>query len=152
LVTVKSCDSCGLRNKNYSPKDASSALPKPLVEPSSIREFLMKQILVILSSLLVSSFAFAADEVQPQQQQQYQPVCVNEAAQAAQILFSLNNGGVSEFNTEYLMVDAAPVEEGGYEVFDFTMTLTDGTKSTPYRVTTAIAGCKVISFETPFAN
>lgn len=111
----------------------------------------MKQVLVILSTLLLSSVAFTADETPVQPQQQYQPVCLNEAAQAAQILFSLNNGNVTEFNTEYIIVDANP-EEGGYEVYDFTMTLPDGIKISAYRLTTSIKGCKVIDFETPFEN
>ena len=49
----------------------------------------MKQMLIILSALIVSSLSFAADDVQPQQQQ-YQPVCVQEAQNAAHVLFLLN--------------------------------------------------------------
>ncbi|AZZ37015.1 hypothetical protein CIK05_09490 [Bdellovibrio sp. qaytius] len=113
----------------------------------------MKQTLVILSTLLVSTFAFAADTVeQPAEQQQYQPVCHNEAVQAAQVLFSLNNKTTVGLELKDVqIIDAANAPEGGYEVYDVVIAL-NGVTHSPYRITTSLKGCTILSFEMPFEN
>ena len=109
----------------------------------------MKQILVILSVLLVSTFALAAEPAEPAQTQ---AICAEEAFQVAQILFAMNNKTDQGIEIESgQIVDFSHVEDGGYEVFEFIFKL-NGEAHTPYRVTTSIKDCKVISFETPFAN
>lgn len=105
----------------------------------------MKQILVILSALLVSSFAFSAEQQKP-----IQVVCAAQAVKAAEALFTLNNK-TTEFTSEVQLVDIAHVEEGGYEVYDVIFT-SQGVTHSPYRVTTNIDACLVISFEMPFAG
>lgn len=104
----------------------------------------MKQILVILSTLLISSFAFSAEE------QPIQVVCVAEAVKAAEALFTLNNK-TTEFTSTVELVDIAHVQEGGYEVYDVIFT-SKGVQHSPYRVTTNIDACLVINFEMPFAG
>lgn len=106
----------------------------------------MKQILVILSTLLLSSVAFSAEE----QQKPIQVVCVAEAVKAAEALFALNNK-TTEFTSTVELVDIAHVEEGGYEVYDVIFT-SKGVQHSPYRVTTNIDACLVINFEMPFAG
>lgn len=106
----------------------------------------MKQILVILSTLLLSSFAFSAEDAQ----KPIQVVCVAEAVKAAEALFTLNNK-TTEFTSAVSLVDIAHVEEGGYEVYDVVFT-SKGVEHSPYRVTTSIDACLVISFEMPFAG
>ena len=111
----------------------------------------MKQMLVILSALLLSNLAFAADDVQPQQQQ-YQPVCVQEAQNAAHVLFLLNQKLDQDAQVQLAgaqILDANPAAEGGYEVYEFIFSV-NNLQSTPYRVTTLLNGCQVVSFETPF--
>lgn len=111
----------------------------------------MKQMLVILSALILSSVSFAADEVKPEQQQ-YQPVCVQEAQNAAHILFLLNQKLDQTAQVQLAganIIDANPAAEGGYEVYEFVFSVNNMT-STPYRVTTLLSGCQVVSFETPF--
>ncbi len=104
----------------------------------------MKQILVILSTLLLSSFAFSAEEPP------IQVVCVAEAVKAAEALFTLNNK-TTEFTSTVELVDIAHVQEGGYEVYDVIFT-SKGVQHSPYRVTTNIDACLVINFEMPFAG
>lgn len=108
----------------------------------------MKQLLLIASALFVSSLAFSA-EGQPQQQQP-QVVCAEKAVQAAALLFQFNT---QQTPTDYKVeiVDMAPAEEGGYEVYDVVFVVGE-LSSTAYRVTASLNNCKIISFETPFAN
>ncbi len=115
----------------------------------------MKQLLLIVSTLLVTSFAFSAEEqpqqpAQPQQQQQPQVVCAEKAIQAAALLFQFNT---QQTPTDYKveLVDLAHAEEGGYEVYDVTLVVGE-LSSSAYRVTASIDNCKIISFETPFLN
>ncbi|WP_409477391.1 hypothetical protein [Pseudobdellovibrio sp. HCB154] len=114
----------------------------------------MKQLLLIVSALFVTSFAFAAEE-QPQQpaqpQQQPQVVCAEKSIQAAALLFQFNT---QQTPTDYKveLVDLAHAEEGGYEVYDVVLVVGE-LSSSPYRVTASINhNCKIISFETPFTN
>lgn len=106
----------------------------------------MKQILVILSALLTTSFAFAAEEPQ----KPIQAICATQAVTAAEMLFKLNTKS-EEFTSKVELIDLAHVEEGGYEVYDVTFTAKDVTYS-PYRITTNIDVCTIINFEMPFAN
>lgn len=114
----------------------------------------MKQLLLIVSALFVTSFAFSAEEQpqqpKPQQQQQPQVVCADKAIQAAALLFQFNT---QQTPTDYKveLVDLAHVEEGGYEVYDVTLVVGE-LSSSAYRVTASINNCKIISFETPFTN
>ena len=107
----------------------------------------MKQLLLIVSALFVSSLAIAAEG---QAQQQPQVVCAEKAVQAAALLFQFNT---QQTPTDYKVeiVDMAPAEEGGYEVYDVTFVVGE-LSSTAYRVTASLNSCKIISFETPFAN
>ncbi len=108
----------------------------------------MQQLLVIVSLVLGSTFAMAADP-QPQQEQP-QVVCAEKAVQAAALLFQFNT---EQTPTDYKveLVDLAHVEEGGYEVYDVVLIVGE-LSSSAYRVTAKLDGCKIISFETPFAN
>lgn len=114
----------------------------------------MKQLLLIVSALFVTSFAFSAEEQpqqpKPQQQQQPQVVCAEKAIQAAALLFQFNT---QQTPTDYKveLVDLAHAEEGGYEVYDVTLVVGE-LSSSAYRVTASINNCKIISFETPFTN
>lgn len=116
----------------------------------------MKQLLLIVSALFISSLAFSAEEQpqpqQPQQQQQQQPqvVCAEKAIQAAALLFQFNT---QQTPTDYKaeIVDLAHAEEGGYEVYDVILVVGE-LSSSPYRVTASLNNCKIIGFETPFAN
>lgn len=109
----------------------------------------MKQYLVILSILLSSTFTFAAEEIEPTQAE---PICTEQAFNAGQILFALNNKTDQGIQVESArIIDFAHVEDGGFEVYEFIFTL-NSIAQTPYLVTTSIKDCKVISFETPFDN
>lgn len=107
----------------------------------------MKQLLVIVSLLFVSVSAFSQE---PQPQQQPQVVCAEKAVQAAALLFQFNT---QQTPTDYKvdLIDLAHVEEGSYEVYDVVLVVGE-LSSSAYRVTAKIDGCKIISFETPFAN
>ena len=109
----------------------------------------MKHMLVIVSTLLATTFAFA-EEQPAQPAKQIQVICAEKAVQGAALLFQLNT---QQQPTDYKVeiVDLAHVEEGGYEVYDVIFTAAEVTYSA-YRVTTEIGSCQVISFEMPFAN
>ena len=116
----------------------------------------MKQLLVIVSSLFVSSFVFAQEKptqpAQPVQSNMQQPqvVCAEKAVHAAALLFQFNTEQTPT-DAKINLIDSAEIEEGGYEVYDVVLVVGD-LSSTIYRVTLKLDGCKVISFETPFAD
>lgn len=117
----------------------------------------MKQLLVIASTLFVTSFAFAQEvpkeqPAQPQQQAQQQPqvVCAEKAVHAAALLFQFNTEQTPT-DAKISLVDMAQVEDGGYETYDVILKVGE-LSSTAYRVTLKLDGCRVISFETPFAD
>lgn len=109
----------------------------------------MKQILVIVSALFATTFAFA-EEQPAQPAKQIQVICAEQAVQAAAMLFQLNTK-LQPTDHKVEIVDLAHVEEGGYEVYDVIFTAGELTYSA-YRVTTELGSCQIISFEMPFAN
>lgn len=105
----------------------------------------MKKILVIVSTLFTTSFAFAGEDAKP-----VQTICAEQVKTAAEFLFKLNTKE-SEFTSKMELIDLAHVEEGGYEVYDVIFTAKDLTYSA-YRITANIDKCSIINFEMPFAN
>lgn len=105
----------------------------------------MKLVFIILGALITTTPTFAAEDQKP-----VQVVCAEKAQTAAEALFKLNTQEV-DFTSKAELVDLSHIEEGGYEVYDVIFTAKDITYS-PYRMTTNIDACTVISFEMPFAN